>query len=120
MSAPAVQVTLIEANGKKAAFLNEVIAALQLKNAKVFSRRAETYPEQADVVTMRAVEKFDRALPVALKMVRDGGRIALMIGASQVGTARALAGAVPWEDPVPVPGGHSRVLAVGTKPVIVG
>jgi 16S rRNA (guanine527-N7)-methyltransferase len=120
MSAAAVQVTLIEANGKKAAFLNEVIAALQLRNAKVFSRRAETYPDQADVVTMRAVEKFDKVLPVALKMARDGGRIALMIGASQVGTARALAGGVRWEDPVPVPGGHSRVLAVGTKPVIVG
>jgi 16S rRNA (guanine527-N7)-methyltransferase len=120
MSAPAVQVTLIESNSKKAAFLNEVISALQLKNAKVFSRRAETYPDQADLVTMRAVEKFEKALPAALKMVREGGRIALMIGASQIGTARALADGVRWDDSVPVPGGHSRVLAVGTKPVIVG
>jgi 16S rRNA (guanine527-N7)-methyltransferase len=113
-------VTLIESNGKKAAFLNEVISALQLKNAKVFSQRAETYPGQADLVTMRAVEKFEKALPVALGMVREGGRIALMIGDAQFSTARAIAGGVSWEDRIPVPGGHSRVLAVGTKPVIVG
>lgn len=120
MVAPAVQVTLIESNGKKVAFLNEVIFALQLKNAKVFSQRAETYPDQADLVTMRAVEKFEKALPAALEMVREGGRIALMIGDSQLSMARALAGGVTWNDPIPVPGGHSRVLALGTKPIIVG
>jgi 16S rRNA (guanine527-N7)-methyltransferase len=120
MLASSVHVTLIESNGKKAAFLNEVIFALQLKNAKVFSQRAETYPGQADLVTMRAVEKFEKALPLALDMAREGGRIALMIGDSQLGAARALAHEVRWEDPIPVPSGHSRVLAVGTKPVIVG
>src|SRR5262245_5060358 len=39
--APAARVTLIESHGKKAAFLNEVIFALGLKKAKVFSQRAE-------------------------------------------------------------------------------
>jgi 16S rRNA (guanine527-N7)-methyltransferase len=119
MYAPAVQVTLIESNGRKAAFLNEVISALQLKNAKVFSRRAETYPAKADLVTMRAVEKFESALPVALGLVREGGRLALMIGAAQLSRAKTIAPQVRWEEPLPVPGGHSRVLAVGTKPVIV-
>jgi 16S rRNA (guanine527-N7)-methyltransferase len=117
--APAVQVTLIESNAKKAAFLNEVISSLQLKNAEVFSRRAETYPAKADLVTMRAVEKFESALPVALGLVCDGGRLALMIGTSQVGVAKAFAPQVRWQQPLAVPGGHSRVLAVGIKPVIV-
>jgi 16S rRNA (guanine527-N7)-methyltransferase len=120
MLAPAVQVTLIESNRKKAAFLNEVIFALQLKNARAFSQRAETYPDKADLVTMRAVEKFEKTLPVALERVLQGGRVALMIGDSQLSTARGLAGGVQWDDPIPVPGGHSRVLAVGTKPVTVG
>jgi 16S rRNA (guanine527-N7)-methyltransferase len=119
MFAPVVQVTLIESNGKKAAFLNEVISVLQLKNAKVFSRRAETYPAKADVVTMRAVEKFESALPVALALVRDGGRLALMIGTSQVSRSKTLAPHVRWQEPLAIPGGHSRVLAVGTKQVIV-
>ncbi|HEY6307213.1 MAG TPA: 16S rRNA (guanine(527)-N(7))-methyltransferase RsmG [Candidatus Angelobacter sp.] len=120
MFAPAAQVTLIEANGRKAAFLNEAIAALELKNAKVVSQRAETYPGIANLVTMRAVEKFEKALPLALRLVGEGGRIALMIGSSQLATARALAGGVSWNEPLPVPGGHSRVLAVGTKLVNVG
>jgi 16S rRNA (guanine527-N7)-methyltransferase len=119
MFAPGVQVTLIESNGKKAAFLNEVISALQLKNAKVFGGRAETYPAKADLVTMRAVEKFESALPVALGLVHDGGRLALMIGTSQVSRAKMLAAELRWQEPLVVPGGHSRVLAVGTKPVKV-
>jgi 16S rRNA (guanine527-N7)-methyltransferase len=120
MLAPAVRVTLIESNGKKAAFLNEVIFALQLKNAKVFSQRAETFLDRADLVVMRAVEKFEKALAVALGMVREGGRIGLMIGDSQLAAARTLAGEVRWEEPILVPGGRSRVLAAGTKSVIVG
>lgn len=119
MFAPAAQVTLIESNSKKAAFLNEAISALELKNAKVFNQRAESYPGRADLVTMRAVEKFDQALPLALKLVREGGRIALMIGESQLERARALAPGVQWQEPLPVPGGHSRVLALGTRQVIV-
>ena len=113
------QVTLIESNGKKAVFLNEVISALKLENAKVFSQRAESFPGGADLVTMRAVEKFSSALPVALRLVRPGGRIALMIGASQLEEAGRLTPDVQWREPVSVPGGHSRVLAVGTKVVIV-
>src|SRR5258708_9064814 len=44
--------TLIEANGKKSAFLNEVIRALGLGNVRVFSGRAESFGERADLVTM--------------------------------------------------------------------
>jgi 16S rRNA (guanine527-N7)-methyltransferase len=117
--APWAQVTLIESSGKKAAFLNEVIFALKLKNAKVFAQRAESYAGSAHLVMMRAVEKFVDILPIALHLVQPGGRIALMIGASQLEQARALAPEVQWQVPEALPGGHSRVLAVGTKSVIV-
>jgi 16S rRNA (guanine527-N7)-methyltransferase len=120
MFSPGVQVILIESNGKKAAFLNEAISVLQLKNAKAFGQRAETHPGGADLVTMRAVEKFDKALPVALSLVREDGRLALMIGAAQLGTAASLTPGVSWQDPIVVPQGHSRVLAVGIKSVMVG
>jgi 16S rRNA (guanine527-N7)-methyltransferase len=115
MLAPDAEVTLIEANGKKAAFLNEVIHVLGLKNAKVFCRRAETYTTLADLVTMRAVEKFEKALPVAASLVAEGGRMALMIGGSQLQLAEAVAGNVKWQEPLPMPGGRSRVLLVGIK-----
>jgi len=119
MFAPAAQMTLIESNGKKAAFLNEVIFALKLKNAKVFAQRAETYPDAADLVTMRAVEKFEKSLPLAIGLAREGGRLALMIGATQVDLVKTLAGEMKWQDIVSVPGSHSRVILLGTRPVIV-
>jgi 16S rRNA (guanine527-N7)-methyltransferase len=114
MYAPGAAVTLIESHGKKAAFLNEVIFALQLRNAKVFRGRAEDFSDVADVVTLRAVERFEYAVAVAAKLVKPGGRLALMIGSSQVPTARELAELVSWDPPVAVPGGTSRVLLVGT------
>ena len=107
--------TLIESQGKKAAFLNQVIFASGLKHAKVFSGRAEIYENKADLVTMRAVEKFEAVLPVAMSLVKREGRPALMIGEAQVAGARRLCPKLKWNTPIHVPGGHSRVLLVGTK-----
>ena len=118
--APDLRIILIEANARKATFLSEVISALDLKNARVFSGRAETYGEKADLVTMRAVEKFEGSLPVALRLVRDGGRVGLMIGKPQQAIARALAPELAWSQPAVIPGSESRVLVVGTKIVKVG
>jgi 16S rRNA (guanine527-N7)-methyltransferase len=119
MFAPQAQVTLIESHGKKATFLNEVIRTLRLRNATVFKQRAENYSGGAQLVTMRAVEKFAGAVALAIKLVEGGGRLALMIGASQVGGLIALNGKMAWQQPISVPGGHSRLLLVGTKSVIV-
>lgn len=115
MYAPGAAVTLIESQAKKAAFLNEVIFALQLKNAKVFRGRAEDFSDVADVATLRAVERFEHAVAVAARLVKPEGRLALMIGSSQVSQAMRLAEGMNWDTPVAVPGGTSRVLLVGTK-----
>ncbi len=119
MFAPSVQVTLIESNAKKATFLNEVISALELRNARVARQRGENYPATAWLVTMRAVEKFEGAIPIVLSLVQPGGRLALMIGAGQLDSAKRLASGLSWSDAVPVPRSHSRVLLVGTKRVNV-
>jgi len=117
MYCPTADVTLIESQGKKAAFLNEVIYALKLKNARVFRERAEQFSGQVDFVTLRAVEKFDEALSIALELVRPGGRIGLMIGQTQLETARRLGLHFEWEQPLKVPGGESRILLLGTNVV---
>lgn len=117
--APEIQVTLIESNQKKAAFLRELIYQLDLKNAKVFADRGEKYPHTADVVTMRAVESFSKVLPLAIGLAGPEGRVALMIGSSQVQEATGSGDQMMWSEPLPVPGGHSRVLLVGTKAVKV-
>lgn len=117
--APQAKVTLIESNSKKTAFLNEVIAALELRTVMVFNGRAQAFAGTADVVTMRAVESFENVLPLAADLVCDGGRLALMIGASQLAGAEQTLPDFSWQKPKLVPGSRSRVLAVGIKQVKV-
>ncbi len=118
--APHARIVLIESNGKKAAFLNEVVFALKLPNASVFGGRAEIYSQNAaDLVTMRAVEKFSDSLAVVIGLVKPGGRIGLMIGQAQVESLHKRADCVQWGVPIALPGGHSRALVIGTKSVTV-
>ncbi len=119
MLAPAVQVTLIESQQKKSTFLRELVRVLELKNVKVFSDRAESYLGAADLVMLRAVEKFEKALQIAVDLTRAEGRIALMIGAGQVESARNLGVGVNWEKPVQIPCSSSRELLVGIKAIKV-
>jgi 16S rRNA (guanine527-N7)-methyltransferase len=119
MYAPGAKVTLIESQGKKGAFLNEVVFALKLTNAKVFNWRAEQFSGTADLVTMRAVERFEKSLPVAVRLVSDGGKLALLIGSSQVQTAASLARQFTWGQAIGIPGGQSRVMLAGINKVKV-
>lgn len=117
---PQARVTLIESQSKKAAFLSEVIRTLNLSNVTVFNQRGESYAGTAEIVTMRAVEKFDAALGLAAKLVQPEGRLALMIGQGQVSSAQNSENRFVWSDPIAISSGHSRVLLVGTKRLNVG
>jgi 16S rRNA (guanine527-N7)-methyltransferase len=114
--APQIHLTLIESNQKKATFLREVTRGLTLMNVNVFPGRAEDFPPASgDVVTLRAVERFDEALPAAASLVRPAGRVALLIGDGQIARARELAAGFIWEDPIPIPQSMSRVLLIGKR-----
>ena len=113
--APAARVTLIEANQRKATFLKEAARALTLTGINVFPGRAEDLGATADLVTLRAVEKFADVLPAAGKLVRPAGRLALLIGNAQIADARKLPG-FTWAEPIAIPQSRTRVLFVGTKP----
>lgn len=108
-----LQMTLIESNQRKATFLREVVRALKLGNVEVLAIRAESLSLQADLVTFRAVEKFERTLAVARSLVKPGGRIAILIGEAQVAIAQRLLPEVQWREPLAVPGSSNRVLLVG-------
>ena len=115
--APHLEVILIESQSKKATFLKEVVRALDLKDVSVLSTRAEDFsPSTIDrrpstTVTLRAVEKFDRILPIAARLATPG-RLALLIGVAQLDTARKL-DAFTWSDPLPIPLSTARVLLIG-------
>jgi 16S rRNA (guanine527-N7)-methyltransferase len=116
--APDIAITLIEANRKKAVFLREVSRALTLIDVNVIAERAETLaskPEyRSDVVTLRAIERFDDVLPVAARFVAQQGRLALLIGSAQLPSAAALLPPFSWSPPISIPQSHSRVLAIGS------
>jgi 16S rRNA (guanine527-N7)-methyltransferase len=114
--APEVELTLIESQGKKATFLREVLRGLQLDNAQAFGGRAEDWGKTADLVTLRAVEQFERALPVAAKLVAPGGRLCLLIGTGQVIKAKEIIGDTwSWEKLVAVPKSKGRVLVMAER-----
>ena len=119
MWSPNVHLTLIESNHKKAAFLREAARSLTLMDVNVITERAEILvsknPPQAEVVTLRAVERFNIALPLALRFLAPGGRMALLIGSSQLPTLPKLAPTIDWRSPLSIPQSHSRVLAIGIR-----
>jgi len=113
---PHIDLTLIESHNKKGTFLREAVRTLKFDRAQVFCGRAEQWGQTADLVTLRAVEKFERALPVAAALVRPGGELCLLIGSGQIESAKVLSGEQwTWHDPVPVPRSAARVVAIGQR-----
>jgi 16S rRNA (guanine527-N7)-methyltransferase len=120
--APSVSTTLIEAHGKKATFLREVIRTLGLPGIRVLNQRAELVSAKSDsptsatpahLVTLRAVEQFDTVLPIAFGLVAPGGRLGLLVGSAQVRRAAELLPDVEWSTPVAVPNSNARVVLTG-------
>jgi len=115
--APHIDLTLIESNQKKATFLREATRALTLTNVNVINERTETivarpdFP-RANIVTLRAVERFETILPQAVTFLAPNGRLALLISTSQVPSLTAMT-TIKWCQPINVPQSHSRVLSIG-------
>jgi 16S rRNA (guanine527-N7)-methyltransferase len=115
--APRISLTLIEASPKKSAFLREVIRTLQLRDVQVQTNRAERLQGISfDLVTLRAVERFESILPIAAHLVAPGGRLALLIGSSQIDHAHSTLPQFTWSGPEPMPATRSRILAIGQRP----
>jgi 16S rRNA (guanine527-N7)-methyltransferase len=78
---PDLRVTLIESDGRKAAFLVRACAELRLKDVDVVARRAEDaggdarYREAFDVAVARAVAPLPVLVELCLPLVRVGGRL---------------------------------------------
>lgn len=83
---PDIHITLVEATGKKARFLTDTAAALDLPNTTVLADRAETlaqasdHREQHDVALARAVGPMRVLLELTLPFVRVGGRLLALKG----------------------------------------
>lgn len=73
---PRSRVVLAESQGKKAAFLREVVRTLGL-GAEVWAARVEKLPSTRsfDVVTLRAVDQMDAMVKIARERLNEGGML---------------------------------------------
>lgn len=114
---PEIAVTLAESQGKKAAFLGEAVRVLGV-SARVHADRAESMQREFDCVTMRAVDKMDKAVQMARGLVRPGGWLALMTTDADLERLEDAAGSeFSWADSLRWAGSGERLLALGRSMV---
>ena len=82
LACPKLQVTLLDSNHKKAAFLNQAVIELKLANAKVCAARVESLrtPERYQAIISRAFADIGEFLRLAGYLLAPGGVIAAMKG----------------------------------------
>ncbi len=79
---PELQVTLLDSNQKKAAFLRQGVAELRLKNASVACERVENWrpTERFDCIISRALDGLAEFVGLAQHLLVPGGVFAAMKG----------------------------------------
>ena len=97
---PSIRLTLLESHGRRAAFLEDVVASLSLADVEVVRARAEeagrnaVYREQFDLVTARAVARLPVLLEYAVPLLRPGGVLVTAKGSGAAEELEAAAGAL--------------------------
>jgi 16S rRNA (guanine527-N7)-methyltransferase len=115
---PEIRVTLAESQGKKASFLREAGRTVGV-STEVYDRRVETMPKerQFDAVTMRAVEKMELAVAVAIRSTR---RYLVLFSTERSSerwgpASRQLSPEFSWREPIPLPDADQRILVIGER-----
>lgn len=112
---PEIAVTLAESQGRKAAFLQEVVRSLGIR-AKVHSGRAEAVSEVFDSVVLRAVERMVEAVEAAARLVAPQGWLAPMTTEADSGALKVAVGTgFSWAAPVRLSRSEQRILLLGRK-----
>lgn len=90
---PDVEWVLIEPMERRVAWLTEQVADLALENVEVIRARAEDWRRGPifDAVTARAVSALKTLIPLTAPLVRDGGELILLKGASVANEIEAAA-----------------------------
>ena len=82
LAKPDTQVTLLDSNHKKAAFLKQAVMELKLKNAEVCSERVESWQAQSkfDVIISRAFSDMGEFVRITRHLLAPDGIFAAMKG----------------------------------------
>jgi 16S rRNA (guanine527-N7)-methyltransferase len=112
---PGIAVTLAESQGKKSAFLREAVRMAGLP-AQVHAGRAEALQTVFDCVVLRAVDRMEAAVRLAVALVARQGWLVLMTTGADLPRLIAAAGeGFRWREGVPLPGSEDRLLALGER-----
>lgn len=116
MAMPAIQATLIESNGKKAAFLEEIRRELGLNNVVVHRGRAEEVRDHDsfDFITMRALGAYREWLDWSAERLAADGRAVLWLSARGIEEA-CVAPGWKWSAPTKIPKTKDRFVAVASR-----
>ncbi len=121
---PEMAVTLAESQIKKAAFLREAVRALNLAQTTVHAGRANELSNCStwnnlkggfDVVTLRAVDRMDRALLDASHCLRTSGRLVVLTSRMEAKKVQEVLRGIQWDEVDAIPGTEQRVLLAGRK-----
>ena len=116
MIAPRLEVTLIESNVKKSAFLSEVARSLGLSHVHVLRSRMEECPtdlRELGFVTARAIGNFENLLKWSAQRLSPEGKIVLWLSENEA-EQRMADTSWSWQDPLHIPGSRTRVILVGS------
>ena len=82
IAAPALAVTLLDSNHKKAAFLQQAVGDLRLTNATIVAERVESWRTETrfDTIVSRAFADLGEFVAAAARLLAPGGTIAAMKG----------------------------------------
>jgi len=108
-------VTLAESQNKKASFLREAVRTLGL-TTKVHSGRAEDLKERFDCITLRAVDKMEKAVPAAINLLSANGWLAVLTTREEAPAIQTLvsqSARIDWKPIQPLPPASNRVLLLG-------
>jgi 16S rRNA (guanine527-N7)-methyltransferase len=111
---PDIRVTLAEAQGKKASFLREVVRSVGT-GSEVYDGRVETMPQGRlfHAVSMRAVEKMELAIPIAL--IRAERYLVLLTTKRASPAYRELTPELEWMEGLSLPNSDQMILAIGKR-----
>jgi len=112
---PSLEVTLIESNTKKCAFLSEVARELRLENVSVFRGRMEGFrleSEKLDFVSARALGHHAKLLEWTGTQLASSGKIVLWVGESD-SRRISLDPRWRWDAAKRIPGSERRFLLIG-------
>lgn len=115
IASPSLQLTLIESNKKKCAFLAEVIRALHLEDVEILCQRFEGIrPDtvNASVVTCRAVGEFKELLRWSGAALGSEGHLVLWLGSDDA-TRIARSTGWAWQPAQRIPESQRRFVLIG-------